>query len=410
MKREKRSLFSNYGKKEKAELLLLGLLLPVVLLFALTGQKKEKELRTDRPQHGTKKQVLYLSVEDTQEKVILNIKARERTENEMEEAFDKTRQEIRAFLYPDEEERRVLTQSLFLPQAMETTGAFLDWDSSDPEILDNTGEVAREKVTEETEVLLKVRITIGEEKREEWFPVTVLPYSPEEEGYALSRAKEYLQNLETDTRQEASFVIPKEIEGVFIQTQKENPQLPLLVAGGLLMLPVVLVMAVRREREKQKKLRERELLESYPQFVTKLTLYIGAGLSLRSTWERMAAQYREKLQKNGKKEALYEEILILAGELKNGTPEAKAYETFGKRLVLRPYLKCTSLFIGQLEKGTGGLREKLELEVKLAWDQHRLLTEAKGEEAQTKLLFPMMGMLFLVFAIVMLPAFFQMGM
>ena len=68
-----------------------------------------------------------------------------------------------------------------------------------------------------------------------------------------------------------------------------------------------------------------------------------------------------------------------------------------------------SLLIGQLEKGAGGLREKLEYEVRLAWDKHRLRAEAVGSEAQTKLLFPMMGMLFLVFAIVMLPAFFQMG-
>ena len=48
--------------------------------------------------------------------------------------------------------------------------------------------------------------------------------------------------------------------------------------------------------------------------------------------------------------------------------------------------------------------------MRLAWELHRDRAEKKGEEAQTKLLFPMMGMLFLVMALIMVPAFFSMGM
>ena len=71
-------------------------------------------------------------------------------------------------------------------------------------------------------------------------------------------------------------------------------------------------------------------------------------------------------------------------------------------------MRCVSLMVSQLQKGSGALRKSLEGEVRLAWESYRERVTQKGEEAQTKLLFPMMGMLFLVMAIVMIPAFFAM--
>ena len=232
---------------------------------------------------------------------------------------------------------------------------------------------------------------------------------PESGEHSLYLAGQYLERLEEETRYEDSFTLPKEYEGVSIRETEEKKKWYLLIPVAFFLIPVLVLAGKRQEQEKRKRLWEKELLAAYPQLITKLTLYVGAGLSLRNAWERLAAEYRERRKKTGKNEAVYEEILMLTGELKNGTPEAKAYEALGRRLELRPYQRCMSLLIGQLEKGAGGLREKLEYEVRLAWDKHRLRAEAVGSEAQTKLLFPMMGMLFLVFAIVMLPAFFQMG-
>ena len=149
-------------------------------------------------------------------------------------------------------------------------------------------------------------------------------------------------------------------------------------------------------------------MAAYPQLITKLTLYTGAGMSLRGAWERLATEYRLKAEVSGKREAVGEEVILLAGELKNGTSEARAYEAFGRRIGLKPYLRCASLLVSQLQKGSGGLRKGLENEVQLAWEMQREQVAKKGEEAQTKMLFPMMGMLFLVMAVVMIPAFFSM--
>ena len=176
----------------------------------------------------------------------------------------------------------------------------------------------------------------------------------------------------------------------------------------VLFLPIAVLVSKRQEQEKERKRREDELTGAYPRLITKLTLYTGAGLSLRGAWERLAAEYRERTGKSGKKEAIAEEIFLLAGELKNGTSETGAYENFGRRIGLKPYLRCASLLVSQLQKGSGALREGLEQEVRLAWEMQRERAAKKGEEAQTKMLFPMMGMLFLVMAVVVIPAFFSM--
>jgi len=149
-------------------------------------------------------------------------------------------------------------------------------------------------------------------------------------------------------------------------------------------------------------------MTAYPQLITKLTLYIGAGLSLRGAWERLAADYREKAQISENPSCVGDEVLLLAGELKNGASEAKAYEEFGRRIGLKPYQRCASLLVSRLQKGSGDLRKSLETEVRLAWETYREQVTKKGEESQTKLLFPMMGMLFLVMAVIMIPAFFAM--
>lgn len=399
------------GKKEKAELAVIGVFVVIILVSLLARNPgAAEELLIRRPDTGERRQTLYLTTGSVQKAVSLKINEQNRTAEETERRFSETKTAILSCLNPSGEIPMRLIQSVELPAEIEKTGAYLVWDSSAPDILDKKGTVYRGGLTEETEVTLTVRITLGEERYEEQFEILVPPFLPDEEENRLYQAECYLKGLEEESRGEAFFSVPMEYEGIRITDKPSEKKGMLLLPVIIFMIPVLVILAKRQEKEKQKKQRENELLAGYPQFVTKLTLYVGAGLSLRSAWERLAAEYRERSFSSGKREELYEEILVLAGELKNGVPEAKAYETFGKRLALRPYLRCTALLIGQLEKGAGGLREKLDLEVRTAWDNHRLQAEARGEEAQTKLLFPMMGMLFLVFAIVMIPAFFQMGM
>ena len=80
-------------------------------------------------------------------------------------------------------------------------------------------------------------------------------------------------------------------------------------------------------------------------------------------------------------------------------------ERFGQRLQSTVYIKFSGLLIGNLKKGNADLLKLLREEAQEALRMRRNLAKKKGEEAGTKLLFPMMLMLGVVMAVIILPAF-----
>lgn len=398
------------GKKEKIQIVVIGVILLGIFAVLLFRDSSENErIWIVRPESGSEETKVLLKTEELEKIFALEVGSRERTPEELEAIYTETVQYLEALLNPDGKEEIVLEESISLPQYVEKTGAKIHWGSSDEEVLKSNGTVRREGLTEEKEVFLQARITFQNEIREHWFSVKVPPYAPGSSEALLYNAGEELQKLEKETAKEEGFYLPEKIGTVEVSMPESKVSVIAVLVAVVLLLPVVAAVAKRQEKEKAAKERESVFLSAYPQVITKLTLYVGAGMSLRGAWERLAAEYRKRVEESEQKDMVYEEVLVLVGELRNGKSEAVAYEAFGRRIDLKPYVRLATLMISQLQKGSGGLREGLEAEVRLAWEKHREEATKKGEEAQTKLLFPMMGMLFLVLAIVMIPAFFNMG-
>lgn len=399
-------------KKEKIRLG-LACLTVLITVAVLVLQKASGEtmghIWLERPENGSRSTELLLTAGEKETEFELEVGAREKTAEEKEAAFGETLRVLKETLNPEGAEKVAVTENLTLPLTVKATGAVIRWASSDEETVKQDGTVVREGLTAPCEVTLQARVTLEEECREYWFVVTVLPYQEESEEVLFYEAKEALRKLEAETVKETGFYLPDEIKGVTVGRSEAEAPVEGLLVMLVVLLPVFLWAGKRQEAEKERKERERVFLKAYPQLITKLTLYVGAGLSLRGAWERIGAEYRKRAEGTGKKDMVCEEVAMLVGELKNGRSEAGVYEAFGRRIGLKPYLRCASLLVSQLQKGSGGLREGLETEAQLAWELHREQAEKRGEEAQTKLLFPMMGLLLLVLGIVMFPAFFSMG-
>ena len=84
-----------------------------------------------------------------------------------------------------------------------------------------------------------------------------------------------------------------------------------------------------------------------------------------------------------------------------GTSEVIAYERFGRRVKLLPYLRFSSLIAQNVKKGSGELLNQLE--------ERKELAKRLGEEAATKLLIPMVLMLLIVLSIIMVPGMLSFG-
>ena len=96
-------------------------------------------------------------------------------------------------------------------------------------------------------------------------------------------------------------------------------------------------------------------------------------------------------------------------QLKNGVSESRAYQDFGRRCRLQPYLKLSSLLEQNRRTGTKDLRGILQMELADAFELRKNLARRMGEEAGTKLLLPLFLMLGIVMIMIMVPAMMTMG-
>ena len=158
------------------------------------------------------------------------------------------------------------------------------------------------------------------------------------------------------------------------------------------------------------------MMQDYPDIISKFVMLITAGMTCRGAWNKICSDYRKKRErdeegekKNGNKRTgmrfAYEEMLISDREMQLGIPEVKVYERFGTRCSVPAYNRVGTLLARNIKRGSSGIIEILESESKESFAERRENVRKKGEETGTKLLLPMFGMLILVIAIVVVPAF-----
>ena len=158
--------------------------------------------------------------------------------------------------------------------------------------------------------------------------------------------------------------------------------------------------------KKKRAARESELQMEYAALLSKLTLFMEAGLPLRRIWERMALDYsRKRKTEDAPQRLVYDEILRTYYRMEGGLSEAAAYEEFGRRCRLSSYIMLGSLLSQSVRAGSSDLIRNLEEEKRTAFHQRLMLAKKQGEEASGKLLLPLGLMLMVVLAIVMIPAF-----
>lgn len=142
---------------------------------------------------------------------------------------------------------------------------------------------------------------------------------------------------------------------------------------------------------------------SYPMVLNKLVLYLGAGMTVRGSFVKIAQDW----QRSGKKEGgeIYQEMLFACNELNAGVSESLVYQRFGQRTGLEEYTRLATMLSQNLKKGNTTLLLRLREESEKAQKENVHLKKKMGEEAQTKLLVPMIMMMTIVMVLVILPAF-----
>lgn len=278
------------------------------------------------------------------------------------------------------------------------------------EVLWEDGSVMTEGIGSEGElVTVQVLFSCQDSRLEYTCYVRVVSPPQTTEEQKASQIQKSVEELEEASRKEARFLLPQTIDGETVKWHKKMNLEPFIVVllGGVAV--VCIFQKKRQDERKNKQDRERQLLREYPQMITQLSLLMGAGMNLFTAWERMVKRYLvgqvdETKEKMPQKYLYLEEMLITYLEIKDGGSIRRAFESFANRIGLAPYRKMTALLLQNMDKGNRDLVQLLDLEAELTLAEQKNRVRRQGEEAGTRLLFPMMLLFVMILVIIMIPA------
>lgn len=404
--------------KEQKRLLLPGLcvvgslLLYVGLTFFSKGESEIVGNRLERGGYGDGSSVYEVEVDGLlEEPVDLTVEVGPRiyTEQEAERVFEEIMEGMEEKIRGKNPSLMEVREDLKLPSRWEDSGVRLLWYSEDPEWISATGKI--EKTVEEPQnVQLQVHMSAGKYQAEYLIFLRLMPViQTDEEALKLGLIKE-IASREENAQSEPWMELPETYEGRRLTYRKKEENLYAVIPILGVVMAVLLFSQESAEQKKKEKLREKELLMDYAELVSKLMVLIGAGLTVRSAWERMVRDYESALDgKRIKRRVAYEEMRQTSFEIANGISESVAFREFGRRCGVQQYLKLSSLLEQNRRSGMKNLRAILTAEMEDAFEARKNLARTMGEEAGTKLLAPLFMMLGIVMVMIMVPAMMSMG-
>ena len=335
------------------------------------------------------------------QKIEIPVSKRVYTNEEVKEAMKKGMDEILKILPGENTSLQNITTDLNPVSELSDLGLSLKWDFGDGDIIDTQGKVDNENLSESVDI--DIGVTLSYESYEESYviPARVMPKPLTEDESLIKRFKDYISVADKKSAGESGFYLPESFEGKKLVYHFEyGMNFHLIWIMGIIVAILLYLREKNNERQKLEK-KKRELLKDYPDIVSKLIVFIGAGLSVRQSWEGIVKDYESE---NKEKRYAYEEMAKSLARLKTGTPENVVYKEFGRSCLLRQYMKLASLLEQNRKSGISTLSTLLCMESQSAWEERLNLAKREGEELNTKLLLPLFMMLLIVMMMIIVPA------
>lgn len=383
--------------------------LVAISIFGGKGKKRLKDSVTlirEEPGGGEKQAVLKMKGNGKDREIQVAIPERQYRPEELQAKLAEAKEYILSNVGGGNESLEKVNSPLVLMSKIPDSQITVSWSLDGTGYVNRDGTLNNDELKESIDVSLTAVLTYGDTK--EQVPVELILY-PRERSEEEDFMAQWNDQLEQEGEQSASqpfLPLPHNIGDKVLSYQEVNhPIWPKLLLGGLLLcglMPILLDYQLEQNVRK----RDLQLKQEYPEMVERFILLMGAGLTIRGAWQRIAMDYeqRRKNQEIGF-HFLYEEMLLTQHDLENGKSETAAYTAFGRRVSLLQYMKFSTLLVQNLKKGSDDLLKRMNLEAEDALRARRELAKKMGEEAGTKLLWPMMMMLVIVFALIMMAAF-----
>ncbi len=307
-----------------------------------------------------------------------------------------------------------ICSDMYFPASIEGYPFRLAWRTDDPLLINNRGVIDRERLDRlgkdkdiSAGVLTGIHVELVYEDylKEIDFYARIYPDETDNELTLAQFMDRLIREEDEATRTEEYVRLPDKAGDIRVGYEQLHDNGAVILMVMTLILSAGLFIREDKELDNRVKDRDKQLIADYPGMVNKFVLFYSAGLTTRGIIGKLCGDYRRKLNEGEEKRYLYEEMLICEGRMNEGLGELSAYEGFAARCALHKYRQFISLVIQAAGKGRADLLPLLDREATEAFEERKNRAKELGEEAGTKLLFPMLMMLLVVLIIVMVPAF-----
>lgn len=335
----------------------------------------------------------------------LDVPAAGITKTEAEKYFEQAKKEIDKSFFSNGERAEHVTLSVNMESSYAGSLVQAEWFLDQYHAVDVDGSIVEDAVDAAGEMVgATAKLSCGDYKEEYEFSFMVYP--PE-----LSEEEQLLKDIRTAISKEGEkkgtdkFTLPARAGGVQLSWKEKKKHLVWKVLLFEVIVLVLLFLSAKERKRMEEKERKEQMQLDYSEVVNKLLILLGAGMTLKQSWNKISTQYLSKRDKKEiEKRYIYEEMMITAHEISDGESDKLAYQKFGERIDLSSYQRLVRILVQNLQTGSRGLCTLLGQEAESALEDRKALARKLGEEAGTKMLIPLICMLGIVIAIIVVPA------
>ncbi|WP_051251264.1 type II secretion system F family protein [Paenibacillus harenae] len=174
-------------------------------------------------------------------------------------------------------------------------------------------------------------------------------------------------------------------------------QEPLLLLIGIL-FGVLLALRPAVEAGRSVERRKQHLITELPEMLSKLMLLVGAGETVQTALARCLEG------KDAERHPLYKEWRDAVSSLRNGQSFSTAMECFNRRCAVQEVSVFTTVLLLNYRRGGEHFVLALRELSYTLWEKRKAIARSRGEEASSKLVFPLVGILLVLMVLVAAPA------
>ncbi|NMI04318.1 type II secretion protein F [Paenibacillus sp. SZ31] len=175
------------------------------------------------------------------------------------------------------------------------------------------------------------------------------------------------------------------------------------MVGGLA-LGIALPFALYKDLNTKVQRRDQDILMELPELLNRIVLLVGAGETVQRAIVHCVTSQGER------DHPLYNELRKTVGDLNNGYSFQQSFEQFSRRCGVQEVTIFTTTVLLNFRRGGGDFVLALRDLSHVLWEKRKAVSRAKGEQASSKLVFPMVLIFFTIVVMIGAPAFMMMNM